>query len=235
MAPVESPNQRTLRSKSNPSNAITLSDIKTLIEKNKDAILESLKDEIEKQTSLISTLVKQVEDLHKKNLNLEQKCNKLEEAMSRMTTSVLEEANDQQRRRKNLIISGVPESVTRSAEDRKAEDKSRVKTILDELIECDDNLIVHVHRMGKIVDGRNRILRVVLRDEESKQRILKTARRLKTSEIFQDIFINPDLTLAQRQEKKHLRYELKRRKDLGEDVQIRNGHVVSKSSSQNFL
>ena len=145
MAPVESPNQRTLRSKSNPSNAITLSDIKTLIEKNKDAILESLKDEIEKQTSLISTLVKQVEDLHKKNLKLEQKCNKLEEAMSRMTTSVLEEANDQQRRRKNLIISGVPESVTRSAEDRKAEDKSRVKTILDELIECDDNLIVHVH------------------------------------------------------------------------------------------
>lgn len=235
MAPVESPNQRTLRSKSNPSNAITLSDIKTLIEKNKDAILESLKDEIEKQTSLISTLVKQVEDLHKKNLKLEQKCNKLEEAMSRMTTSVLEEANDQQRRRKNLIISGVPESVTRSAEDRKAEDKSRVKTILDELIECDENLIVHVHRMGKIVDGRNRILRVVLRDEESKQRILKTARRLKTSEIFQDIFINPDLTLAQRQEKKHLRYELKRRKDLGEDVQIRNGHVVSKSSSQNFL
>ena len=235
MAPVESPNQRTLRSKSNPSNAITLSDIKTLIEKNKDAILESLKDEIEKQTSLISTLVKQVEDLHKKNLNLEQKCNKLEEAMSRMTTSVLEEVNDQQRRRKNLIISGVPESVTRSAEDRKSEDKSRVKTILDELIECDDNLIVHVHRMGKIVDGRNRILRVVLRDEESKQRILKTARRLKTSEIFQDIFINPDLTLAQRQEKKHLRYELKRRKDLGEDVQIRNGHVVSKSSSQNFL
>lgn len=234
MAPVDSPNQRTLRSKSNPSTAITLSDIKTLIEKNKDDILVTLKGEIEKQTLLISTLVKQVEDLHKKNLMLEQKCNKLEEDMSRMTTSVLEELNDQHRRSRNLIISGVPELATGSAEDRKEADTNTVKRILDELVECDDDVVVHAHRVGKITNGRNRILRVVLRDEYSEYRVLKIARQLKTSKSFKDIFINPDLTLAQRQEGKRLRNEFKRRKDLGEDVRIRYGRVVSKSSSKHF-
>lgn len=87
--------------------------------------------------------------------------------------------------------------------------------------------MVKIHRIGNIGEGRNRLLRVVCRNEDSKLKVLQHAKQLRKSLTFRKVFINQDLTLMQRNEGKRLRDEFKRRKSLGEDVVWRYGRIVS--------
>ena len=96
-----------------------------------------------------------------------------------------------------------------------------------------DEILRRIHRIGKQVEGRDRLLRVVCCDEESKIGILRQAKLLSNTS-FKKVYINPDLTKTQREERKRLREELKRRKDVGEDVTIRYGRIVA-ASDRNFL
>ena len=230
----QTPTQRPLRSNSNPNTAITLSDIKSLIEKSNKEILSTLTCQIEKQTEMISSLVKQVDVLNERNQRLEERCNKLEDDLMKTKTSLLDDLSDQYRRRRNLIISGVPEPSGGSADERKHSDVGKVTDIFEAISVNDNVSVVHVHRIGRIMEGRNRLLRVVLRDEDSKYLVLKEARQLRNTPSFQKVFVNPDLTQTQRREGKRLREELKRRKDAGEDVILRRNRIVSRSSASNF-
>ena len=92
-------------------------------------------------------------------------------------------------------------------------------------------LIENVHRIGKVVEGRNRLIRVILSSEDCKDRVLREARQLRNASEFKNVYVNPDLTLRQRQEGKRLREELKRRRELGEDVVLRHGSIASKSGN----
>ena len=72
----KTPKQRLLRSNStcNASCSVTLSDIENLIENAKQDILKSIDLKIDKQTTLIEKLFKQIENLHEKNEQLEKRC-----------------------------------------------------------------------------------------------------------------------------------------------------------------
>ena len=232
---VNSPKQRNLRSNSIPNtsaDSVTLPQIESLLERMKREIVDMLKNEVDKQTVLVKALLKQVEELSAKNAVLEKKCIKLEENMVKTSTVILEEINDRDRRRKNLVISGIAESTSGSIEE-KNRDKERVNCLLKELSIDGDEILRRIHRIGKQVEGRDRLLRVVCCDEESKIGVLRQAKLLRNTS-FKKVYINPDLTKTQREERKRLREELKRRKDVGEDVTIRYGRIVA-ASDRNFL
>lgn len=224
----KTPKQRMLRSNStsNSSCNVSLSDIETLIENAKQDILNTIEHKVDKQTALIEKLLKQVEDLHGKNDQLEKRCLKLEEDMITMSTSIFDELNDRKRRKRNLIISGVCESSDGSVEERRNADEKQMEMLLEDLC-IDDVDIVKFHRIGSVAEGRNRLLRVVCCDEDSKLKVLRHAKKLKGSSIFSNVFVNPDLTLWQRNEKKRMRDEFKRRKETGEKVMWRHGRIVS--------
>ncbi len=209
-------------------------DIKILIEKSNQQILDTLKREVDKQASVISSLVDRLDTLTKTNELLEKKCQLLEENTRVSTKTIYKEIEDRARRKENLIFSGIPETLNGSLEDRKVADQEYVERILMNLSIADDGVITRIHRIGRSVDDKPRLLLVKCMNEEIKLDVLRNAKKLRNLETYKTIYVNPDLTLAQRQERKLLANELKRRRALGEDVVIQNNSVVLKSTIQNF-
>ena len=228
------PSQRSMRSNSNPSNTVTLADIKILIENTKDEIIVSLKKETVEISNKLSLLIRRVDELEKRNVQLEQRCNQLEAQSHHMPPFIFDEMEDRLRRRTNLIISGIPEQTSGTTEERSKADSQKVTTLLDDLCEVSDESISRVHRIGRQQPDKNRLLRVILSDEEDTKKILYRAKELRNLPPHKNIFINRDLTHYQREDNKKLREELKRRRASGEDVVIRSGKLVCRSQAQNF-
>ena len=144
---------------------------------------------------------------------------------------------DRNQRKPNLIVSGLPEKSDGSADDRRRWDMESVEELFHSLCHLNADAISSFHRIGKISSNKPRLLKVVCSDTESKSNLLRKSRDLKNTSKFRNIYLNPDLTPAQMLESKKLRQEWKRRKNCGEDVVIRRGHVVERNSNyfnQNF-
>ena len=90
----------------------------------------------------------------------------------------IEEREEQERRGPYLIIANIPESNKRT-EDRKVEDKNRVRAILErtELNEVELNEVTVEARFGReIREGRNRMITIKTTNPQTKTKILKNSR-----------------------------------------------------------
>ena len=190
--------------------------------------LTSVKSSITEQSDKITHLLHKIKELDDRNTKLEQKCIKLEDDLRSLPENLLEEFEDRSRRRRNIIISGIPERSEGSADERMKADKDDVEEVLQTLWKQYDDELVRCHRIGRQTTGKSRLLRVVLQDEEAKSSILSNARELRKCPSYKSVYVNPDLTITQRKINKLLRVELKRRKDLGEDVLIRRNRIVAR-------
>lgn len=148
--------------------------------------------------------------------------------------NILAEVENRERRRTNLIISGLPEKEGGSADERKENDLTIVKSLLSKLDSSKDMTVSAVFRIGKLTSSRPRLLKVVCSDAELKRSILSKSKDLRNLHQYKNIYINPDLTPLQQAQNKKLREELRARRNLGEDVTIRHGKIVRKISGQNF-
>lgn len=229
--------QRKLRSDSNLNKTITLNDIKLLIENSKAEILSSLKKEIDGLTIVLTKLNKRVEEVESKNLQLEERVQQLEDDHA----NLLSEIEDRDRRKSNLIISGIPEKVDCSSDERRQWDEEVSATLFQSLGEAfNTTAITGTYRIGKIDPKKPpRLLRVTCRDAQTKREIVKKAANLRNIPKYRNVYINPDRTPKEQREHKRLTEELKRRKSLGERVKIRDGKIVSRqledvSSVKNF-
>lgn len=140
--------------------------------------------------------------------------NVLSEAVSEML--------DIDRRKLNLVITGMP-----SGDDKT--DAERIQELMeDPALEVTDDLnITDFQRIGN-----NGHLLIHFDTLESKRAILKNAHKLRGSVIalHQRVFISPDLTRKQRQEEYNLRVELRARKQNGEvGLKISRGRIVQKT------
>ena len=83
--------------------------------------------------------------------------------------------------------------------------------------------------MGIRSEGKGRPVKVVLANIQTKREILRNAKKLRQSEseILQKVFINPDLTTAQKATDKKLREEMWKRRGDGENVIIHRGEIVT--------
>lgn len=206
-----------------------------MIEKSKEETLSSLENKIDNQTKLIDSLLKRVDDLTKVNNLLEKKNKILEERMECLSSSVMEEMEDRNHRRRNVIISGVLEQRSGDTDERRMADMERVEKLMQDLSICvEDNAIRGITRIGKAGKSGHRLLKVTFRDQDIQRDVLRRAKQLRNMDMHRKTFINPDLTLLQRRERKNLNEELRRRRNSGEDVVIWKGKIVKKSQLQNF-
>lgn len=236
--------QRPLRSGSNAS-AISLSDIKSLIENSKAEILSSVKSENEKLKSMIKTFNKRLDDVERKTELLESRCKILEENCKKYEKlskqreasdqELIEEAMERNRRRKFLIVSGLSEQKHGSAQERISKDTDSVRE-LAMIVGVDDLDPEEVSRIGRISNDRPRLLRFKCCSVDEKLSLLRAAKDLRQHSAYGGVYINPDLTRIQRRKNKELRDELRRRREAGEEVVIYRGRVVDKSerSKGNF-
>ena len=228
---------RHTRSNSKPnSNNISLNDIKILIENSKTEILQNIKNEVGRLSDMVEKLVKRVDELDIKNNNLEQRCIQLEVNMKEnaSATPIFDELEERNRRKTNLVVTGIPEQTHGTAEERKQLDRQKIESLLKELHDLHGNMITHVFRIGRKTNDKDRLMRIVCNNENTKELFLSKVRQRKLSDSWRGIYINPDRTKMQQQEEKALRTELLRRKGRGEEVYISRGKIMSKSNSSNF-
>ena len=223
---------RSLRSNSSP----TLEGIQKLIEQSTAKILETINTRLDDQANIIQSLVERVEHLERKNEQLELKCKQMEEENSRVQhqqQDIIQEINDRNSRRSNLIISGTQELKSGSVEERRKYDTETVSKVMHYL-NLSDDYVVSTQRIGSR-NSDSRLLRIVCIDPSKKAEILRQATSLRRSDDFRGIYINPDLTPTQRKEAFTLKAELKRRRQAGENVFIRYGNIVKREELRIFF
>lgn len=147
---------------------------------------------------------------------------------------VVREAEERYRRRKFLIVSGIPEHGTGKVEERKQLDSQTVIDLANHL-GIRDFEPKDVARIGSIDSSKPRLLRFKCIRLETKYAFLKEARSLKSSDSFKNVYINPDQTFHQREKSRKMRVELKMRREAGENVRIQRGRIVRQTDKQDFL
>ena len=231
------PPQRNTRSNS-------LNDVKQLLGVQKTEIISSFKEELNHVSSKLDTLIHRIQgveqsisSIQKTQERQDNEINALKEALDKVTTerlSIFEEIEDRDRRKANLIVSGIPEKKEGSIQERREWDDSKINDLFQHLTTWNDDMAVSIFRIGKQRPDGNRILKIVCKDPVIKMTLLTKAKLLRTNPSFQNVYINPDQTPRQQELSKDLRMELRMRRDMGEDVVIRRGKVVRKSAFVNF-
>ena len=212
----------------NPCNIDTTSDPgKTRVEAKLDTLL-----------CLVHTLTQRLVSLES-NCSEESIDRKIEDAVEKKVSEYLDEKQEKEKRKSNIVITNLPESKKESPGERKQDDLDRVKEIVQKVLpEVDGSMIENPVRLGQFKIGSNvrpRLVRVSVKTEEMKNKILRKAYKLNqgVTNKNEKIFINQDLTPKQREVEKALRDELRERRDNGEeDLVIRNGRIVQRTVRQ---
>ena len=171
---------------------------------------------------------------------------KLEGTVHREIDQAIAEKNDIERRKCNLVIYNFPEPIKTTDDDTWDTDAKIAKDIenMEDFIQKElrismvmdsEHRIVDCRRLGlKKRDSRNeelpRPLKVQFVDIKVKRDVLSRAKDLRQSQnlVAKKVFINPDLTEAQRKRDSLLRDEMwTRRTEKNENVIIRRGEIVT--------
>lgn len=143
------------------------------------------------------------------------------------------EMQDKDRRKKNVIAYNIPEDEDEDGitdiETRRENDQLHVAELLSELGMHGMN-ITNLVRLGKRSLDRPRLLRLTVGEEKDRNKILSSSWKLKNSGKYEKVFLHPDLTPREREERKILVTELKNRKAHGEqNLVIVNGKIVTRT------
>ena len=140
------------------------------------------------------------------------------------------ENKEREKKKKNLIIFGANESNDIENNNNSEKDGEQVKNIFT-IIDIDFEKVKTIMRFNKSKRGSNpATILVELKDAKDRYNILKKARKLKEHSEYNKVFINPDLTLSQRDLGKKLRDERNMRnlenKDKTYTFVIRSDKVI---------
>lgn len=167
---------------------------------------------------------------------LEQSDERMERKVEKQVKETFEEDREKEGRKNNLIMYNVKES-RNTGDEAESEDYNEVFNVFQEVDKSlkDPQLgeaVVEVIRLGKRSEQatRPRPLKVVMKDNDVKMRLLRKARNLKKSVTYSSVGISADKTLKERNEEKLLIEERNRRREEGEEVVIYAGKVVTKES-----
>ena len=144
----------------------------------------------------------------------------------------IEDYRDRELRKMNLILHNLPESEALVAKDRTEADVSSFSSICEEVLQVEGCEVESCCRLGKRVEGKNRLVKVTVKSVSMKRSVLQEARKLRQSEdaILKKVYITPDLSVKDREVQKKLQKELRERRDNGEEnLVIRRGQIVSRS------
>ena len=193
-----------------------------------------------KMANQLSDQIKEMEaKLHKpieQHLKSLEKVSKQSNLFTMDTASkVVDEYRDMERRKWNLIVFNVPEPQCIEFSERKAKDREMFDALVED-IGAGPVDVIDVVRLGAKSSNKLRPLRVQFNNLGHRKSVLANAKKLRdsSSDVFKGIYINPDLSVKDRQEQRKLRAELNRRKENGEtNIFIRRGRIVKQRSLSN--
>ena len=175
----------------NTSISPSSSDIKELIQTNKDVVrsIQSLKEEFDGFRRCVASLEEKVGKFESSLSSLSRRQSEcandikdikadivsLKKSQDNLSHDILQEVEERERRRNNLMIFGLPESTDGSLSDRQEFDTKQISNLFKEGMCLESVEPEHSRRVGRIVDGRARPLKVRMEDQEDKQRVPGTS------------------------------------------------------------
>ena len=165
---------------------------------------------LDRLMQLFHDMVQRLDQLEKSN-NGKNIDDKIEEAVERKMTQVLDETKEKEKRKLNIIVANLPESREGSVEERNRDDTDRVRQLVSKTTDVPLGDIDAPIRLGQIYIGNNtrpRLLRMVVKSVESKEKIMRNVYGLNDGVPFdQRIHINNDNTPQERAKYKALKEE----------------------------
>jgi hypothetical protein len=154
-----------------------------------------------------------------------------------VANATISELNERERRKKNVVIYGIPESEMEFLTDKKADDGEKIKEIFN-IIGKSNVSPVYARRLKSKDTTKPGPIIVELSDVSLRNPLLLAAKNLREKEGYKSIYISPDLTEAQRS----LDYDLRMKRNeanstLVEDSPFRygiRGNQIVKIKSQQY-
>ena len=120
-----------------------------------------------------------------------------------------------------------------TVEEKRQDDKDRVRNLVKKIANVPGDDLTDPIRLGPVQIGHNvrpRLLRMVVRTDESKADIMRNVYRLNEGvEFAERVYINNDSTPRERMKYRELKAEVVRREAEGEaDLIIRNLQIVKR-------
>ena len=196
-----------------------------------------LEAKIDAMTEIIERMTKRMIELEESKVERESKIEKMiSESVEEKVKEAMNEAREREKRKLNVILVNVPESEGESAEERKKGDLEQVGNIAGKITEVErDDFRDPIRLGGKTIgsESKPRMLRVTVKNEDVKKRVLANARKLNEGVNFKNrVYINPDRTEGERREFRQLREELERRKKDDPNLIIRGGMIVRRKTEE---
>jgi hypothetical protein len=143
-----------------------------------------------------------------------------------------EEELELDKRKSNVMIHGVAESSSENADDRIEDDRGQMASMF-QVLDCDVIQANKIIRLGKKPQQSNekpRPILLVLDTEEHKKKLLEQAKNLKNRKEggWDKVYIHQDLTPKQREQRKIVVAELKKRQAAGEPNLIIVNNKITK-------
>ena len=215
---------------------IEMAEMRTQINDQKKSI-EFMSEGYDRLKAENESMAEKLKELEKKNGVVEKKLVTGEEKLARVgrledVTKEMEDQKDKERRKKNLIFYNLPESKNDDVRERIKDDWVNVKKVFERKgLELKKNDLGNMYRLGRDkIQGRSRPLLIRFEREEQKREVLHYCKDLKLVREKEStpIFYSMDLTIKEREERRKLVAELKKRKENGQtNVAIRNGKIVN--------
>jgi len=202
--------------------------------------VEALSKTVVEQTSTIIALTNRIQQLEENpaasspttdawSVVVGKKLNKTPAQLD-MLNCVANENKDRMKRDKNLIVFGIPSSTKSEPNEKQLDDEKKIKELLTK-VKINSENVVKCFRLRSKDPNKPPPIIVETTDTVTRNNIIKAARRK-----FEGIYVNPDLTEAQRRQDRQLRDELKNKNEpldlknnwatAGHYYVIRNNTVV---------
>lgn len=136
--------------------------------------------------------------------------NKITEDCIKLINVISDEDNSIKRKENNIIIFGVEESKKENESETKDDDELTVKNLIGKIDKKAP--YTNTHRIGKKWTGKTRPIAISLKEKSQVVPLLKKFNEVKDKELDKNIYLNKDLTDAERVKNKELR-DLKKKKN----------------------
>lgn len=137
-----------------------------------------------------------------------------------------DESQERTKKENNIVIFGLVESTKKEIAEKKEDDLINLKSVFSEM-KIQEPQFDAVFRMKSKDTSKPKPMVVVLKNKEERNKILFAAKKLKTSSVFKEVFLAPDLTESQRIRVKELVLERNKMNDeRSEDVKKAKQYVI---------
>ncbi|KAL3119311.1 hypothetical protein niasHT_000089 [Heterodera trifolii] len=208
-----------------------VADIARLINNNKAKANDPL---VRQLFQICQSLVQQLEQQQQTILQQEQTI------LQQNQHNTVEEAIQEQERRRSIVVMGLPESAGPKPSDRVAADRTAVSSVLDELgIKCP----ISNYRMGSPHQagsghGRPRLMKIIFHTPKFQHQALaewnKKRGAMKQQDKWKNMNIRPSLSPAELDARRQLQKECTEKRKDGRDWVIYAGMVIERSNILNF-